>query len=73
MNPHERTPLELAWLHVIDGEAQVTAQAIRIGELLSSGKDANEAVAVFYALEGKLHRLCAALKLKQAEAARRHR
>lgn len=48
MDPHERTPLELAWLQVIDGEARLMAQAIWIGELLTSRKDTNQAVTVFY-------------------------
>jgi hypothetical protein len=35
MERHERTPLEQVWLRILDGEVQLTAQAIRIGELLS--------------------------------------
>lgn len=54
MDPHDRTPLEQAWLHVIEGEVQVMAQVIRLGELISLRKDTTEAVAVFYALEDEL-------------------
>jgi hypothetical protein len=71
MNPHERTPLERAWLHVIEGEAQVTAQVIRIGELLALRKDTTEADAVFDALDDKLRLLREKLEREQAEAARR--
>jgi hypothetical protein len=71
MNPHERTPLEQAWLHVIEGEVQVLAQIIRIGELISMRKDTTEADAVFNALEDELRFLRKTLEQEQVEAARR--
>lgn len=69
----DKTPLEQAWLYVIDAEVQVTAQAIRLGELVSLRKDTTEAVAVLADLEDKLRILREALKLEQAKAARRQR
>jgi hypothetical protein len=71
MNPHERTPLEQAQRHVIEGEAQVMAQIIRIGELISMRKDTTEAEAVLADLEDKLRRLYETLAWEQEEAARR--
>jgi DNA mismatch repair protein MutH len=67
----DKTPLERAWLHVIEGEGQVDAQVARIGELLSLRKDTTEADAVFDALNGKLRLLRKTLEQEQAEAARR--
>jgi len=69
----DKTPLEQAWLHVIDVEVQVTAQAIRLGELISLRKDTTEVEAVLAGLENKLRLLREALKLEQAKAARRQR
>jgi hypothetical protein len=71
MNPHERTPLEQAQRHVIEGEAQVMAQIIRIGELISMRKDTTEAEAVLADLEDKLRCLYETLAWEQEEAARR--
>jgi hypothetical protein len=71
MDPHERTPLEQAHRHVIEGEAQVMAQIIRIGELISMRKDTTEAEAVLADLEDKLRILYETLELEQAAAARR--
>jgi hypothetical protein len=71
MEQYKTPPLEQAWLHVIEGEAQVTAQILRIGELLSLRKDTTEADAVFDALDDKLRILREKLEQEQAEAARR--
>jgi hypothetical protein len=74
MDPHERTPLERAWLHVIEGKAQVMLQAARIGELVILGHDTTKAEAVLADLDGTLRYLQEklSLELERAEAARRH-
>jgi hypothetical protein len=67
----DETPLERAHRQVVEGQAQVMAQVIRIGELRYLRKDTAEEEAVFDALEDKLRELYATLELEQAEAARR--
>ncbi|WP_156902157.1 hypothetical protein [Azohydromonas australica] len=71
MDPLARTPLEQAWLHLIDAEVQVTAQAIRLGELISLHKDTTEVEAVLADLESRLRLLRKTLTLEQAKAVRR--
>jgi hypothetical protein len=66
-----KTPLEQAWLHVIKGEAQMTAQVFQLGDLLSLRKDTTKAEAVLADLENKLRLLRKTLALEQAKAARR--
>jgi plasmid stabilization system protein ParE len=66
MDPHARTPLEQAHRQVIEGEAQVMAQIIRIGELISMRKDTTEAEAVLADLEDKLRSLYETLEQEQA-------
>jgi hypothetical protein len=69
MNAHERTPLEQALRQLIEGDVQMLAQAIWIGELISLRKDTTEAVAVFDALEDKQRLLRETLEREQAKAA----
>ncbi|WP_029002003.1 hypothetical protein [Azohydromonas australica] len=71
MHPLERTPLEQAWLRLIDGEVQVTAQAIQLGESISLRKDTTEVEAVLADFESRLRLLRKTLTLEQARAARR--
>jgi hypothetical protein len=69
----DETPLERAHRQVIEGELELMAQVIRIGELRYLRNDTTEEEAVFHALEDKLRGLYATLELEQAAAARRQR
>lgn len=71
MGSYEAPPLERAWLHVIEGQTQVMAQVIRIGELVSLRKDTTEAEALLAVLEEELRFLYQTLELERAEVARR--
>jgi hypothetical protein len=73
MDPHEKTPLEQAWLHIIDGEAQVMLQAARIGELVALHQDTTEARAVYAVIEAELDVLHRTLEQERAKAVRRQR
>ncbi|WP_157272020.1 hypothetical protein [Azohydromonas aeria] len=68
----DTTPMERAWLHVIKGEAQVTAQVIQLCKLISLRKDTTEAQAVLADFENELRLLRETLALEQVKAARRH-
>lgn len=63
--------MERAWLHVIKAEAQLTAQVLRLRELVSLREDTTDAEAVLADIENELRLLRKTLVLEQAEAARR--
>ncbi|MDZ5455810.1 hypothetical protein [Azohydromonas lata] len=67
----DKTPMERAWLHVIKAEAQLTAQVLRLSELVSLREDPTEAEAVLADIENKLRLVRKTLALEQAEAPRR--
>ena len=71
MGSYETLPLEQAWLRVMEGETQVMAQVIRIGELVSLRKGTTEAEALLAVLEDRLRILYETLELERAEVARR--
>lgn len=67
----DTTSMERAWLHVIKAEAQLTAQVLRLRELVSLREDTTDAEAVLADIENELRLLRKTLVLEQAEAARR--
>jgi hypothetical protein len=64
--------LEQAWRQAFEGELQVLAQAIRIGELVSLRKDTTKAGAVFYALEDKQRLLASCARSWSWSRQKRH-
>ncbi len=69
----DETPLERTQRQVIEGELQVMAQVIHIGELVYQRNNTTEAETVLANLEDKLRALYKTLEmeLERAKAARR--